>query len=370
MTDIVWTQEMRDQIYASRKHPNPRRLAELCESYSLSYPFTVEETRKVVAGAWRDCKDDQRRAKQGLAKNSSVWKPIVEKALARCKAPNKDYPLELDVEVAMVTLEMCSLFESLAYWIARGGIPFALRALIRTTEITSSWADHGYGDHGLWIVESRKVGWDRPEGNDGAWALMRAVLAEAIEPVYDEAHGIADAARLASAGLSPNESVLQVMIPFAFPDEAAWARAGAATAIGLAKQRARASTAHLGMFVGVAPVDKAVELLTVTVNDGLGTDDLITALAHHGAAGGVKILEAALSTAPNGTRRQMWGEVLLAVRTVEAMKAFERLSKHPKGKKTFSVLAQQHRELMLANAAKRPGKPRPHKKSGGAKRRP
>ena len=46
--------------------------------------------------------------------------------------------------------------------------------------------------------------------------------------------------------------------------------------------------------MSVAPVDKAVELLTCTVNDGIGVDDLWTALAHHGPSGGVKILEAAL----------------------------------------------------------------------------
>jgi len=280
--------------------------------------------------------------------------------IARGNKPNAaqfvNAPLDVDMEAAAVTLEMCSVLDVVPYWIAAEGIPFALRTMIRVTELTSSWAEHGYGDHGLWIVESRAIGFDRPEGNEIGWYWLREALSDAIEPVYDEAHGIADAAMQATRGLTPNESVLQVMIPFTFPDEAAWAKAGASSAIGLAKQRKRARTGHLALFLSVAPVDKAVELLTVTVNDAISIYDLRTALAHHGAAGGVKILEAALNNAPNADYRAEWAEVLFSVRTPDAMKAFERLAKHPKGKKTYADFAKRHRELILATAATKPGK--------------
>jgi hypothetical protein len=59
---------------------------------------------------------------------------------------------------------------------------------------------------------------------------------------------------------------------------------------------------------------EAVELLTCTVNDAVRPDDLLTALAHQGAAVGARIYEAALETAPNHASAGD-PEDLLAVRT-------------------------------------------------------
>jgi hypothetical protein len=356
MSDLIaWTPELRARIYPSRKHPNPAHWKAWFED--VGYPIDPTKARKAAAYYWAE-KRSHTRVKAGMKNNPAAWRPVVEAALAHAKAPNKPRPLDVELEVATVTLELCPVFAAVPYWVSAGGLPFALRALIRCHEVTSSQLQHGYGDHGLWMVDTRDYSIDRPKDNCGAWESLRALLSEAIEPVYDECHGIADEARLRHAGGKPDQSALAMLLPFAFPDEKAWAKAGASAAIGLAKQAKRAGTGGLARFVSVASVDDAVELLTVTINDAVNGDDLVTALAMHGAAGGVKILEAALATAPNNEVRDEWCQILLAVRTADAMKAFERLAKRDKGKKTFQSYAKQHRALVVAKAATKPGKRR------------
>lgn len=344
---IAWTPELSALVYPSRKRP------------VASTPIDPKAARKACVEYWKD-KERIAKVKLALHKNPPSWSAVVELALARARKPNAEHPLDIELEAATVTLKLCPLRVALPYWIAAGGIPFALRTLIRCHDLLCSALEFGYSrngvDLGLWIIETRKLSVDWPEGYSDAWELMRATLSDAIEPVYDEVHGIADEALLASSTGNPNEAALQILLPFAFPDERAWAQAGARSAIGLAKQRKRGYTPALAYFISVAPIDVAIELLTCTVNDAVTAADLATALAHHPISDGVKLLEAALANAPNNTDRERWGEVLVAVQTVEAMKAFERLAKQPKGKAIFRTLAKRHRELMLANAAAKPGR--------------
>jgi hypothetical protein len=345
MADVALTPEMRARVYPSRKFPNPTFRDAMLDGTGLTFPFEPEAARKYVAESWRD-KDDQKRVKAGLAKNPPAWRPVVERVLARCKHPNAKQALDVDVEAATVTLELCTLWEAVPFWIAEAGIPFALRAMIRCHELACSAREHGYGEGGLYILETRAFSFDWPEDNANAWELMRTLLADAIEPVYDEAHGIADAARLRTAKAKPDESALQLLLPFAFPDETAWAKAAHASAIGLAKQAKRGYTPGLARYVSVAPVETAVELLSCTVNTAVSADDLLTALAHHGPAGGVKIFEAALATtATTDAQRREWGTEMLAIRTAEASTAFNRLAKRTKGAKVFRALAEQYRAL-------------------------
>lgn len=358
---IEWTPELSALVYPSRARPNPRYVAEAYEDFGVGKPIDLVAARKACAAYWKD-RERIAKVKRALHKNPPAWSPVVDQVLARARKPSGDHPLTVELEAATVTLKVCPLHTALPYWLAAGGIPFALRTLIRCHGLLCSALEFGYSrggvDLGLWIVETRKLSVDWPDGYADAWELMRAVLSEAIEPVYDEAHGIADEARLATVVGNPNESALQILLPFAFPDEKAWAREGAKAAIGLAKQRKRGYTPALAYFISVAPVDVAIELLTCTVNDAVSDADLASALAHHGAADGVKILEAALANAPNNTDRERWGEVLLAVRTAEALKVFERLTKQDKGKAIFRTLAKRHRDAMLANAARKPARKR------------
>ena len=83
-------------------------------------------------------------------------------------------------------------------------------------------------------------------------------------------------------------SLFALLLPFAFPDEKAWAKAGAAPAVGLAKQAKRGHTPGLAYYLSVAPVETAVELLTCTVNDAVGPDDLLAIFAHQGTAAGLR----------------------------------------------------------------------------------
>jgi hypothetical protein len=339
MSDIAWTDELRARVYPSRAFQNPTYRETILENVDLKWPIDPKAARKSAAYYWKD-KGDLAHVKTGLAKNPPAWRPAVEQALARGKKPNAEHALDVDVEAATVTLELCPLFAALPYWLTAGGIPFALRALIRCHEIACSAAAHGYGE-GLWILETRDYSYDRPEDSADAWELVRAMLADAIEPVYDEAHGIADEARLRTAGGTPNQSALQLLIAFAFPDETAWAKAAHKPAIGLAKQAKRGYTAALARYVAVAPVDTAVELLTCTINTAVSANDLLTALAHHGAAGGLRIFEAALAAATTDEDRRQFGADLLAIRLPGTAKVLAKLARRRKGGKVFKALAKQ-----------------------------
>ncbi|MBA2543813.1 MAG: hypothetical protein H0V17_29485, partial [Deltaproteobacteria bacterium] len=216
MTDLVdgiaWTPELRARVYASRKRPNPEARDALLDRVSLTYPIDAKAARKSAAYYWAQ-KDHQKHVKLGSRRNPPAWQPIVQRALEHGKAPNKPRPLDVELEAATVTLEMCPLFAALPYWISAGGLPFALRAMIRCHEIACSAREHGYGDHGVWILDTRDHSIDRPEDNADAWELLRVLLAEAIEPVYDECHGIADEARLRHAGGKPDQAALALLLP-------------------------------------------------------------------------------------------------------------------------------------------------------------
>jgi hypothetical protein len=342
MSDIAWTDELRARVYSSRTFPNPAYRDAQLESVSLAYPIDPEKARASAAYYWKNEKQHLARAKAGLTTNPAAWRPAVEAALARCAKPDADHALDVDVEAATVTLELCPLFAAMPYWLSAGGIPFALRALIRCHELVNYAWRYGYTDRGAWIIETRDCSIDWPDDNHDAWGLMRAMLADAIEPVYDEAHGIADEARLRHAGGKPDQSALALLLPFAFPDEQAWAKEGAAAAIGLAKQAKRGHTPGLAYYLSVAPVETAIELLTCTINDAVNADDVLAIFAHQGTTAGLRVLEVALERAPNEDRRKGFLDLLLAIRTPEAAKLFERLAK--KGK-TFAKYAERYWKL-------------------------
>jgi hypothetical protein len=361
---IAWTPESRARVYASRRIRNPAYRLSLLEGASVSYPFDAKACRDSALYYWSE-KRKLERVEAGLANNPPGWRGAVETALARGKKPKQDIPLDIDVEAATVTLELCPLFAAMPYWLATGGIVFALRTMIRCHELASYAKQHGYSEAGTWILETRRHSFDRPEDNADAWELLRAMLADAVEPIYDEAHGIADEARLRTAGSVANESALQLLLPFAFPDESAWAAAASKPALALAKQAKRGYTPGLARYVAVAPVETAIELLTCTINTAVSADDLVTVLAHHGAEGGARVLEAALDGAANEAQRKTWCEVLLAVRTDEVGRLFARLARRDskRGGKTFAAFASKHRALLGGPKPKPRSKPKAKSKA-------
>jgi hypothetical protein len=148
---IAWTPELRARVYPARTIANPTYRDDFLRTVDLTYPIDADAAREGAARYWKSEKTDIARAKEGLKKNPAHWRSAVEAVLARCKKPQVDQPLDVDVEAATVALEICPLFMALPYWIAAGGIPFAMRALIRCHEVVSYAWVYGYSNTRTWI---------------------------------------------------------------------------------------------------------------------------------------------------------------------------------------------------------------------------
>jgi hypothetical protein len=337
---IEWTPEMRARVYPSRRIANPALVTTQLSQSRMMFPIDDDEARALARYPVHPRVED---AMVDVARNPASWRPAVERAIARAGEPLAGPP-EVDVEAATVALQFLPLYAAMPYWLSAGGIPFALRVLIRCHGIVN--ADRLPGG-AAFLLETRKHSVGQPSNHADAWLLLRGMLADAVEPVYDECHGIADEARLRVRRGKPAECGLALMLAFAFPDEPAWAQAVAKSALALTDGFNELYVDALARYIAVAPAEVAVELLTRVSNTALDEGDLITALAHHGAATGVKIYQAALKRAGNDALRKHWGSDLLAVRTTDAGKALARLARGSRGARVFATLASKHRLLML-----------------------
>jgi hypothetical protein len=337
--DIAWTPADRALVYPSRRVENPGYLAGLLahisskQTYTL--PLDVDVWRGEVRYWWGAEKRTVERVVAGAANNPGPWRRIVDEVIARCTAAPPGDELDVDVEAAMVALEISPLYAAMPYWLAAGGVLFALRALARCHQLDSYARTHGYGAAGTWLVEV-----DYTSRDDSAWQWLRGMLATAIAPVYDECHGIADALRQHA------HPFFAGLLAFAFPDEQSWADDAAPGIIDRASAVPRGYTPAIARFLAVASLDDACALLACTTNEAIDRADLVTALAHHGPAG-VRVIEAAIDAATNDAQRRMWCHVLLMVRTPEAGRIFAKLARRAphRGGKTFGVFARKFAKL-------------------------
>src|SRR5215207_4288036 len=127
---VAWTPELRADVLPTRHFQNAAcRLALLSQSGIRTYPFD-DEARSQMRGRLTTSPSLRGRAIAGLANNPAHWRAAIDAAFANIERPS-DRTLDIDAEVAAVALELYPLWIALPYWLAEGGIVFALRALIR-----------------------------------------------------------------------------------------------------------------------------------------------------------------------------------------------------------------------------------------------
>jgi hypothetical protein len=337
---IAWTAWLRGEVIPSRRFPNPAHRAKLLKNLgALDYPLDRDHCfRNFVAYGRQDaCQRQRARAIAGLASNPPAWRAAVEQAIENAAHPEARGPFDVDAEAAAVTLELYPLWVALSYWLAEAGIVFALRALVRCHDVSPLVRESDPG-HTNYLV-------DRPDDRRGLvthdrWELLRCMLADAIEPTYDEAHGIADRARIRAA-----DPEAQLLIAFAFPDEHAWARDAAPAALALARKRR--GVFALANYLTVAPIETAVKIVDRSPS-WMVTSRIATLLAHHGVET-TPVLSKLLARAGSDSQRSNLCDYVLAIRTVEATRALDRLAKRARSaraQRLFARYAKKHRMLM------------------------
>jgi len=337
---IAWTAWLRGEVIPSRRFPNPVHRAKLLKnSGALDYPLDRDHCFRIFVsyGRQESCQRQRARAISGLATNPPAWRAAVERAIGNAAHPESRGPFDVDAEAAAVTLEIYPLWVAFSYWLAEAGIVFALRALVRCHDVSPLLRDSDPGDTNYLF--------DRPDDKRGLvthdrWELLRCMLADAIEPTYDEAHGIADLARIRAA-----DPEVQLLIAFAFPDEHAWARDAAKAALALAKQRRGVFT--LASYLTVAPIETAMKLVDRSPN-WMVTSKIATLLAHHGVEA-TPVLAKLLSRAGSDSQRSNLCDYMLSIRTAEARRALDRLARHgrsARAQRIFARYSAKHRTLM------------------------
>lgn len=337
---IAWTAWQRGEVLPSRRFPNPAHRAKLLKSCgALDYPLDRDHCfRNFVAyGRQESCQRQRARAISGLASNPPAWRAAVEQAIENAAHPESRGPFDVDAEAAAVTLEIYPLWVALSYWLAEAGIVFALRALVRCHDISPLARDSDPGDTTYLF--------DRPDDRRGLvthdrWELLRCMLADAIEPTYDEAHGIADLARIRA-----QDPEVQLLIAFAFPDEHAWARDAAPAALALSKKRR--GVFALANYLTVAPIKTAMKLVDRSPS-WMVSNRIATLLAHHGAEA-TPVLAKLLSHAGNDSQRSNWCDYMLSIRTAGATRALDRLARQARSaraQRLFTRYSTKHRALM------------------------
>ena len=198
---IAWTTAMRERVYPSRRIANPAMVVERLSRSRMTFPIDANAARALSRYPVFDRVNE---VKSAVARNPAAWRRAVEVAIARASEPLGD-ELDVDVEAATVALQLIPLYAAMPHWLAAGGIQFALRTLIRCHGIVNG--DRIPLGGGAWVIETRNYSVHQPSSHGDAWTLLRCMLADSIEPVYDECHGIADEARLAVRRGKPAEHV-------------------------------------------------------------------------------------------------------------------------------------------------------------------
>jgi hypothetical protein len=304
-TNIAWTDELRAEVWSWRGHVNPEfEREELAQIKDLKACFKQRRQYMGYDGHLRPY------FRAGLGRADAALKPMMERALATrddTKLPTG--PLDQDTEIAFVALEIQPIFSAMPFWIAKQGLEFAFRTLVRCHQYWTSGDEHGYGNHGVWVMHDDTRAGTHPEYAESAWQLLRAVLAQADDATY------AKMRKLASELRAPAHVAVQSLIAIAFATERAWADEAAAAVLAQGK----AASGWSKSLVTVASIERATALAR-NEEWGFMEDEILTLLAREGSAA-VPVIVAALESAGNNAERKRYGKLLALVETVEAASA-------------------------------------------------
>ena len=304
---IDWTPELEALAFSTRAAVNPAWLGKLYDD--VPYPFEV----KVAYANARDW-DHQRELRMielGRERAPQKLRPVMDRVIEarKAKAPPSGR-LDLDVEAALVALEVAHTFSIVAYWIAKEGVDFAIRALVRAHGLVPSHYEHTYSVGGamrMWIEEGFACA-DHLEASH-AWSTIRAVLALTDEKTYARARAVATELRK-SVPLG-----VRAWIAFAFPDEQAWADADAEAA--LAEKTFTGPTRYLATVASAPLAERLIRLPGSYYDD----EHLVTLIKKHGDAA-APLIGAAMTSSGRAEKRKDNAKILARIRAPEAARAF------------------------------------------------
>lgn len=304
---IDWSPELEDLVFSTRASVNPAWLAKLYDD--VPYPFDV----KVAYANARDWDHTReiRMIELGRDRAPAKLRPVIERAIAarKAKAPPTGR-LDVDVEAAKVALEIAHTFSIAAYWIAKEGVEFAIRTLVRAHGLVPSHYEHTYSVGGamrMWIEEGFGCA-DHLEASH-AWSTIRAVLALSDAKTYARARAVAaELRKTVPLGV-------RAWISFAFPDEQGWADEDATEA--LAEKPFTGPTRYLATVASAPLAERLIRLGDAHYDDAL----LATLLRKHGDEA-APLIGAAMASAGRAEQRKSNAKLLMRVRAPIAARIF------------------------------------------------
>ena len=177
-----------------------------------------------------------------------------------------------------------------------------------------------YHERGDWMVEQRSRSLNQPEGLHEEWPILRALIAEATDAEYAAAREAAAAIIERSASDKPWERGMLLWLPFAFPDEPAFAEVGRETALEISdvlstRKNVSDSRATLAVarYLSVASIETGLAVLAHR-KATIGVADVLTIIAHRGLATAMPLIEATLDKLVTETDRRTWCKLYFALR--------------------------------------------------------
>ncbi|CAN5671414.1 hypothetical protein BH09MYX1_BH09MYX1_41200 [soil metagenome] len=304
---IEWTDELRALVFSTRAAPNAAYLAKHLGHANATVTLTNVKLAHAKHRDWGHWAHENQiaRVRSGLPKTAPALRPVVERALEdREQRMPPSGSLDLDVEAALVALDLGDTWSGIPFWAAKEGIAFALRAFVRVHQLSPSNHRHGSGG-AFWLEES----WESVHRVDGstAWHILRGLVTAAPEAEYAALRSLAEKLRAAvPLGLRPS-------LGFVFPDERAWVREDAAGVLADPKSW-HGDTRWL---VTNADVDQAEPLARTEEGRTYGTEHLVSILARCGDEG-ARVLDALIRGAGRNDLRKDFAKLLALVATPEA----------------------------------------------------
>ncbi|MFD4859061.1 SMI1/KNR4 family protein [Streptomyces atratus] len=317
--DVVWTEEQRGKVYPTRARVNPDHLTEGLDRgpcwLAAVPPFDA-------AGCFAEARDKSRHdafrgweyAVHQVEKGARHAAPSVAalglRAAALYRSGERPDVLDLDVEVAIVELQMQATWDAVPFWLAAEGVVWTLRAMLRLHELAHNQHKVHYDPRwqwsGTWLIESTAHASFQVAECDSSWRLLRGVLAVADEADHRAARAVAEAAF--DAARVPVKAALS----FVFPDEREWADRAAEDCLA----QGGGGDKVVRMLVTTTGVDWG-ERLVERQPGCLDEATLLTLLAREGA-GAAPVLDAAMRHARGNNDRLVFARHLAVIRTRDA----------------------------------------------------
>ncbi|MCT2544049.1 SMI1/KNR4 family protein [Streptomyces atratus] len=317
--DVVWTDEQRGKVYSTRARVNPDHLT---EGLGRGPCWLAAVPPFDAAGCFAEARDKSRHAmdqgweyavhevEEGARHAAPSMAALGLRAAALYRSDERPDVLDLDVEVAMVELQLQATWDAVPFWLAAEGVAWTLRAMLRLHELAHNrhevHCDPGLEWSGTWLIETTAHASFQVAECESSWQLLRGVLAVADEADHHAARAVA------AAAFDVAPVPVKAALSFVFPDEREWADRAAEDCLA----QGCGGDKVVRMLVTTAGVDRG-ERLVERQPGCLDEATLLTLLAREGA-GAAPVLDSAMRHARGNNERLVSAHHLAMIRTRDA----------------------------------------------------